>query len=328
MTAASTSSCADSPPGSLGGTSDQLRPRNLLGSAWVTGCGLATALAIGLSLHASLLVWAIGQVLLSFAFLQWFVLMHEAGHNTLFRSHRANRLAGHLAGFFALIPFPCWKLVHGRHHRWTGWQDLDMTTATLVPRPLSRLERIAVRICWRWWIPLFSVLYRLTNFWNPPRLWRHFPRREHRRQLTFGIAFLVIAYAGLAIAVGPLLLLKTCGLGVLLCLVMQDPLILSQHTHVPLKLSGGEHVAPFAPQDQAVFTRSLRFPRWFSTFVLLHFDAHELHHMYPRVPGYFLNRLSVVPENQVSWWDWIRRARRVPGDVFLFQNRSHSGYDV
>ena len=47
-----------------------------------------------------------------------------------------------LAAFFALIPFGCWKLIHGMHHHWTGWQDLDATTATLVPRPLSRVERM------------------------------------------------------------------------------------------------------------------------------------------------------------------------------------------
>jgi len=307
---------------------DQLRPSNLVGIVFVAGCSALTALALALAATDLLALWLLGQVLLAFALLQWFVLLHEAGHNLLFRTRRLNRLAGHVAGFFALIPFPCWKVVHGMHHRWTGWQDLDMTTATLVPRPLSGVERVTVNVCWRLWIPLFSVLYRVNNFWNLPRLFRYFRRREQRRQFVLGALFLLAAYAATVYFVGPLRLLLLAGPGLLLCLVMQDPLILSQHTHVPLKLSDGEPVAPFAPREQEVFTRSLRFPRWFSTLVLLHFDAHELHHMYPRVPGYHLSRVGLATHNEVSWWEWLRKAKRVPGAVFLFQNRNQSGYDV
>jgi fatty acid desaturase len=318
-----------SPTHSLSAVSfDHLRPGNLVGALFVVGCSALTALSLALAASDLLALWVVGQVLLAFALLQWFVLLHEAGHNLLFRTRRLNRLAGHVAGFFSVIPFPCWKIVHGMHHRWTGWQDLDMTTATLVPRPLSRLERAVVNVCWRCWIPLFSVLYRVNNFWNLPRLRRYFTRREQRRQFALGIVFLLAAYGVTAYLVGPLRLLQLAGPGLLLCLVMQDPLILSQHTHVPLKLSGGAEVAPFAPRQQEVFTRSLRFPRWFSALVLLHFDAHELHHMYPRVPGYYLSRIGLVTHNEVPWWQWLRRAKRVPGAVFLFQNRDQSGYDV
>jgi fatty acid desaturase len=305
-----------------------LRPSDLVGALFVAACATLTALSLALAATDLIACWLVGQVLLAFALLQWFVLMHEAGHNTLFRTRRLNRLVGHVAGFFALVPFPCWKVVHGMHHRWTGWQDLDLTTAILVPRPLSRLERVVVNVCWRCWIPLFSTLYRVNNFWNLPRLYRYFPRREQRLRFALGILFLLAAYAVTVYLVGPLRLLQIAGPGLLLCLMMQDPLILSQHTHVPLKLSGGVAVAPFAPRDQEVFTRSLRFPRWFSALVLLHFDAHELHHVYPRVPGYHLWRVGVATPNEVPWWEWLRKAKRVPGAVFLFQNRDQSGYDV
>lgn len=309
-------------------SSPRLRPRNLLGAGYLLIAAGLTGVALTLSASGSLALWLPGQLLLAVALLQWFVLMHEAGHNTLFRGRRLNQLAGHVAGFFALIPFSTWRLVHGMHHRWTGWQDLDMTTATLVPRPLSRLERVVVDICWRGWLPLFSLLYRLNNFWNLPRLFRSFPRAEPRRRIVAGTVALVVAYGTVAYLVGPVRLLELVGLGLFLCLVLEDPLILSQHTHVPMRLSSGETVAPFAPREQEVFTRSLRFPAWFSTLILLHFDAHELHHVYPRVPGYHLRRLGLATANEVSWWRWLRQAKRVPGSVFLFQNRDQSGYDV
>ena len=79
--------------------------------------------------------------------------------------------------------------------------------------------------------------------------------------------------------------------------------------------------------EQEEFSRSLRLPGWLST-ALLHFDAHELHHMYPFVPGYHLRGVAYTPQNEVGYWGWIRAAKRVPGEVFLFQNRTESGWEI
>ena len=75
------------------------------------------------------------------------------------------------------------------------------------------------------------------------------------------------------------------------------------------------------------FTRSLRLPAWLST-LLLHFDSHELHHMYPFVPGYHLGRVRYEPAHEVDWWTWMRASRRVAGEVLLFQNRAETGWEV
>ena len=117
------------------------------------------------------------------------------------------------------------------------------------------------------------------------------------------------------------------GVAVLLSLVVEDMLLLSQHTHIPQNVSGGADVRPFPTVEQEVFTRSLVFPSWLSS-LLLHIDAHELHHMYPFVPGYRLTGIPYETENEIGVWTWIRRARALPGEVFLFQNRLESGVDI
>ena len=66
--------------------------------------------------------------------MQWFAVLHECGHRTMFRARRFNTLAGVVAGFLTMIPYRSWVRVHGRHHKWTGWQDLDPTTESLVPQ--------------------------------------------------------------------------------------------------------------------------------------------------------------------------------------------------
>lgn len=311
-----------------------LRATDATGAAFTALCLALTAGALGLS-QAHLVVsggvgwalWGLGQLLLAVALLQWFVLLHECGHGVLFRRRSLNRVVGHVAGFFSTIPFSAWAPVHALHHKWTGWQDVDPTTQSLVPRPLKPAERWLMNLCWRRWIPAFSVIYRVSNFWNVPRLRRRLSPAIARR-IAVNAAVLAVLYGALAAVIGPLNLLLAIGPGVVLSLMMLDPIMMSQHTHVPLQLSHGEPVEAIGARDQAVFTRSLRFPRWFSAAILLHFDAHELHHMYPFVPGYRLGAIDHDPGNSFHWWTWIRRVRRMPADVFLFQNRDDTGADV
>jgi fatty acid desaturase len=136
-----------------------------------------------------------------------------------------------------------------------------------------------------------------------------------------------LAYAALAALAGPWALARLVGCGVLLSLVAEDVLLLSQHTHIPQNVSGGHAVRPVPAVHQEVFTRSLRLPAWTST-LLLHFDAHELHHMYPFVPGYHLRRVPYQPAGEIGWWDWVRISKRTPGAVLLFENRRDTGIQI
>ncbi len=304
------------------------KPTNLLGFLFVGLCSSLTAVSLFLSTWPGISVWLLGQALLALALLQWFALLHEAGHKTLFRSSRLNFLVGHLSGFFAGFPFECWKRVHAVHHRWTGWQDLDATTAKLVPRQRPIWIRLVVIFCWRFWIPIFSIIYRLDNYWNLPRLRQLFSKRRSYGRFVVNVVLLLASYSLLVYLVGPLVLLRMIGLGLLLSLMMEDILILSQHTHVPMLVSDGETVDPIPPLDQEIFTRSLTFPTWFSRLILLNLDAHELHHMYVQVPGYYLDRIHYVPHNEMSWWQWLVRSKRIRGDVLLFQNRDQTGLEI
>ena len=301
-----------------------LRPSDLLGGLHFLLAACVTWGALMLSLSSHLALWILGQLLVALAFLQWFVLLHEAGHRTLFKTHWLNGLAGHISSFFSLIPFLAWQRIHARHHLWTGWQDLDATTASLVPRALSNFERLAINFAWGSYFPLFALLYRLTNYWNLLRIKRYLGVARWRR-IALNAALLLLLYVGILLWAGPLAIIKVCGLGIFLGLMIQDPLLLSQHTHLPQNLSMGQEVKPFTHAQQGMFTRSLRFPNWVSTLIL-HFDAHELHHMYVQVPGYHLRKISYRPVHEVHWWTWLREAKKLRGEVFLFQNSQQSGF--
>jgi len=305
----------------------RLRPTDTEGATVALACLATTASGVALSLSTHWWAWLVGQLLLGLSFTQWFAVLHECGHETLFRTKRLHAPLGQLAGFFALIPFRNWKSVHRRHHKWTGWQDIDPTTEALVPRELGRAERTIVNVCWRYWIPLFSVIYRTNNFWNWPRLKTLFPKRSERSALAANIIGLVVAYAAVVAWLGVATSVRVFGVALIITLVAQDLLLLSQHTHIPQKLSGGEDVRPFPTLEQETFTRSLAFPRWLSA-ILLHIDAHELHHMYPFVPGYRLGEVQYETENEIGLVAWIRGARALPGELFLFHNRLETGADI
>ncbi|HSD68677.1 MAG TPA: fatty acid desaturase [Woeseiaceae bacterium] len=293
-------------------------------------CAVALALLLGglaLALSDRTLLYIVGQIVLAFFFVHAFVLLHEAGHDTLFPRRTLNRVAGHAAGYLTLIPFWNWQRIHARHHHYAGWQDLDATTASLVPRPIRGYERHIINFVWATWLPLFALTYRVQNFWNLPRVERYISNPANRLRIRVNTALALAGYIALAVMAGPLILLKLIGPAFLLSLVFQEFLILSQHTHVPQRLSEGRDVRPFAPLEQEVYTRSLRLPEWLSG-ILMHFDAHELHHMYPYVPGYRLRRIHYQPMNEVHWWRWLRAARRMKGTDFLFRNWDDTGIRV
>jgi acyl-lipid omega-6 desaturase (Delta-12 desaturase) len=300
-----------------------LAPSDTMGAAHVGIALLLGVLSVFLGQAAVWWQWLLGQLLFALSFLQWFVLLHEAGHLTLFRSRSLNWIAGYVAAFLALIPFTAWRHVHARHHRWTGWQDLDATTESLVPRPLAAWEQRAINFAWRTGLPVFSLIYRVQNYWNVWRLRRFLSERVLHRMRVENALYLA-PYIALIAWVGPATILATCGLGLFLGLVVQDPLLLSQHTHIPQRLAANARARPFSAFEQQAFTRSLRLPAWLS-WLILHFDAHELHHMYVRVPGYRLRNIAYRPSNEQNWWTWLRVVKKMPGCVFLFSNRDKTG---
>ena len=303
-----------------------LEPSDAIGFELIGVAGCLTAAGLFLSTRDAFTFWLVGQLVLAIALLQWFVLLHEAGHATLFRLRAANFAAGHVAGFFALIPFSAWRRVHGLHHLWTGWQDLDPTTASLAPRQRARAEAIAADLAWKTGLPLFSIVYRLGNYWNVARLCTMFGERRPRRVLLSNVCSLLLAYALLLWLVGPAQLMHLAALALLLSLALQDPLILSQHTHIPQRLSRGRNVRPLPPAEQLRYTRSLRFPSWISRWILFGFDAHELHHRFPGIPGCRLRGMARATANEVHWWEWLRAAKRLRGSVLLFENSESTGF--
>ena len=74
-----------------------LRPTDAAGLRVIALALGGTALALLLSFAPDWRMWIAGQILLGLLLVQWFVILHECGHETLFRTRKWHAIAGRLA---------------------------------------------------------------------------------------------------------------------------------------------------------------------------------------------------------------------------------------
>lgn len=285
-----------------------------------------TALSIGLSYSGFLIFLIMGQVLLAISILQWFILLHDFGHNHFFKSEIANSFWGHIASLFCLVPFTPWKAIHAKHHTWTGWQDKDPTMETTLQIREKKKMWPLTRLVWKLWIPAITLAFSFKNFWNLSKLFRLFVETKLRINFIFSILLLL----GFVFFIIPLIpqVWITWLPGYFLFLVISDPLLLSQHTHVPQNLAAEKEVRPIPVYEQDTYTRELVFPSWVSNYLLLNFDKHISHHIWPNIPCYHLNKVVFDKTNLVLGSDWFLKVKKLPGDELLFLNRKDTGWKI
>ena len=272
----------------------------------------------------SLYVWYwLGQILLGLAFLQAFILLHETGHYSFFKSKRVNILAGHFFGFLSLIPFISWVDIHRLHHRWTGWRDKDPTTTGTVNPEHSLFIRLLVNLCWLLFIPLFTIGYRIGNYWNFKKL-EDFSSRTNRKKVFINLLFILIIWAAL-ILIFPKIILVYVLPAFIIGLVFSDLVILSQHSHIHMPVSHGKDVSPLKYQDQVQYTRSIHLGRIIDHWLLFNFSMHEKHHAFPGVPAYYLSQKEYPVENTRNFLTYLWRAKTMTGESFVFKTTKDTG---
>jgi omega-6 fatty acid desaturase (delta-12 desaturase) len=222
-----------------------------------------------------------------------FIIQHDCGHGSFFRSPRANDVVGTLCGVLTLTPYANWRRQHAGHHR--SWNNLDRRQSgsdyysvcltveeyrALTPwrRFLYRLPRhpLIAHIV----IPplVFLVLYRLP--FDTPKSW------SRERWSVYGTN----------IAVAALFALLVLAFGFRAVLIVQLP-VMSVASIIGVWL--------FAVQHRFEQARWYREPDWSFTLAALNGSSylalpkvlqwltgnigfHPVHHLAPRVPNYRL----------------------------------------
>jgi omega-6 fatty acid desaturase (delta-12 desaturase) len=265
---------------------------------------VALCAAMYLSLDRSYwLTLAIGVVAAGFM-VRIFIIQHDCGHDSFFRSRRANTIVGTLCSLVTFTPYANWRRQHAGHHG--HWNNLDkrdsgadIYSSCLTVEEyqgLSRWRRIAHRIVQHPVVALvivpplvFLLVYRVP--FDTPKSWR----KER-----------FVVYATNMALLGAFLLLGW-GLGFRNVLLVQLPIVAIAAT-IGVWLFSVQHRFErswWAEQDEwDVVTASLqgssylKLPRllqWFTGNI----GFHHVHHLNPRIPNYRLQEChEALPELQ------------------------------
>ncbi len=259
---------------------------------------------IGNSIVPFLLLWAGAYFSLEYSYLlslgcsvfaagflvRCFIIFHDCGHGSFFRSTRANDIVGYITGVLTFTPYYQWRYEHAVHHATSGDLDRrgtgDISTMTVREYlAASPGRRLAYRL-YRNPLVLF-LIGPLFHFVITQRLpWRGESRRERLSVHTNNL--------GLAVLVGGLVWL----IGWKAFLLIQLPII---------AISDALGVWLFYVQHQFEDTYWEHHPEWdFTTAslrgssfldlppVLQFFSGnigyHHIHHLASKIPNYFLER--------------------------------------
>ncbi|MBK8211690.1 MAG: fatty acid desaturase [Rhodospirillales bacterium] len=222
-----------------------------------------------------------------------FIIQHDCGHGSFFRSRRANDAVGMLCSLFTLTPYGMWRRQHAGHH--AHWNDLDrrMSGSDIYStcltfdeyRALPRWRRMVHRAMLHPVVSLlllppvvFLVIYRVP--FDAPLSWN----RERWAVYGTNLALLVV-YGGLCI-----------GLGFRDVLLVQLPtsiiasifgvwLFSLQHRFDGALWARHEAWTPVAASlNGSSYLRLPRILQWFTGNI----GFHHVHHLDPRIPNYRL----------------------------------------
>ena len=256
--------------------------------------------ALPLLACASLLLWGLAEGLwpllilaspAAFFVVRFFMIQHDCGHGSYFRSSWVNNALGRLLGLVTLMPYSAWRGDHAVHHATSGNLARrgvgDVTTLTVAEyRALSPLRRLLDRI-YRHPLVLFGLgpAYVLLVRYRVPFARRFGDRRAWFSILGTDAAGAALA-AGLALLVGPTAVLVGWGTVMLLATAIGVWFFYVQHQFEDTYWRrAGEwdfHAAAF---EGSSFYDLPRLLHWLTASI----GFHHIHHLASKIPNYRLS---------------------------------------
>ena len=219
-----------------------------------------------------------------------FIIFHDCGHGSFFKSHTANAAVGFLSGILTFTPYYHWRWEHAIHHASAGDLDKrgvgDVWTMTVQEYlEASRWKRFAYRLA-RNPVVLFVIapLFLFVVLQRIPS--RAASARERHSVYTTNLAILGMA-AALSLVFGCsaylliqlIILMVAGGAGVWMFYV--------QHQFEDVYWERGENWSFTAAALQgSSFYKLPRILQWFSGNI----GFHHIHHLSPRIPNYNLEQ--------------------------------------
>lgn len=219
-----------------------------------------------------------------------FIIFHDCGHGSFFKSTMGNDVLGFVAGVLTFTPYYHWRWEHAIHHASAGHLDKrgtgDVWTMTVQEYlEASRWKRFAYRLARNPFVlfcvaPLF--LFIVVQRFPAPRA-----NRRERHSVYWMNAAILALVAFLAREFGPVeyLMIQLIVLGVAAGAGVW--MFYVQHQFEDVYWERGENWDFTAAALQgSSFYKLPRILQWFSGNI----GFHHIHHLSPRIPNYNLER--------------------------------------
>jgi omega-6 fatty acid desaturase (delta-12 desaturase) len=226
-----------------------------------------------------------------------FIIFHDCGHGSFFKSKRANRIVGTILGSMVFTPYERWHRDHAIHHRTVGNLDKrgfgDVWTLTTEEyQARSRWKRFVYRL-YRNPIMLFGI--------GPFFLfvvWFRFPKPSLSRSENWSVhitnLILLVLISGAIALMGwkPFLLIQLPI--IYLATVFGVWLFYIQHQFEEVIWSRQEEWEyKTMALEGSSFVKFPRLLQWFTGNI----GFHHIHHLSPKIPNYNLEKCH--KENQM-----------------------------
>lgn len=244
--------------------------------------------------------------------------MHEAVHGLAHPNSTINYLFGLLAGSLCLLPFHLWKKIHLEHHFWAGNFNKDPSLEIMKRYPqISSAQKSLLNFSWKTRMPL-TAFFQYIVFWAHSAVGL---MKNHREGLLWMnmISPLTIWVLILWNLHGQQFAI--IGAGFFLYLMLFEAINFPHHVGLYLEDS---QTARLQVWEQYAVTRTSRYPRLIEKVLVLNFNYHAEHHVFPNLPWHqlpmahaIIQKSQVQSETTVIRWGWLGQRRKSPFMAFL-----------
>lgn len=244
-----------------------------------------------------------------------FSAMHEATHGALDKNRRLNDVLGVLWGAICFLPYAQWRTGHLEHHLWAGNIERDPVMKLCIY--VRRGGKLPVIVEWAWkvWVPVLSILQQSVFWYNCALLVRKSPTVLNVASVLAPLFLWTGAMIGFGLNATLLALLP----GIVGYLVLIEIVNFPHHLELPQK----EGKTRLAPMHQFEIARSCSYPRWFERWVLLNFNYHVEHHLFPTLPWGELRATHLILKAELG-----SKYNFEPGFTWIIRNRHRKLADV
>jgi omega-6 fatty acid desaturase (delta-12 desaturase) len=242
------------------------------------------------SLRVSYLLTMILAVPAAGFLVRLFIIFHDCGHGSFFKSRQVNRWVGFFLGVLTFTASESWWHDHAVHHATTGNLDKrgigDVQTMTVEEyRRATPWQRLSYRV-FRHPIVMFGI-GPLISFMIVPRFVQAKAGRAERMSVIYTNLALLAIFGAMSLLIGwreylliQLPVMWLAGAGGIWMFYMQHQYERAYWVHA------GQWDYAHAALDGASYYQLPRLLQWFSGNI----GFHHIHHLSPRIPNYFLEK--------------------------------------